>query len=112
MPCIFILIAAFSVSCSSTGGSAAPESSNLTGTWKYEAGDSSTQVLLFNPEGTGTFTAYAPDGQPVKTVPLTYSPQDDTRFGIVGETWVTFVPCEISGRQLTLKNSAQVFEKQ
>jgi hypothetical protein len=104
-----ILCLAFFAGCSSTGAAA---SGGLTGTWKLTEEDASSRVLIFLPDGTGTFNAYDAGGQTAKTLPLTHAPDNDTRFGIVGEKWVTYVPCEIQGALLTLKPGGQVFEKQ
>jgi hypothetical protein len=68
--------------------------------------------MQFAQDGTGTLNAYDAGGQVTKTDTLAYSPEEDTRFGIVGEKWVVYVPCEIQGEKLTLKKTGEVFTKQ
>jgi hypothetical protein len=111
-----LLLAVFA-GCSSTGavdgtGDPAFTSSALTGTWKLPAADSSFQVLEFHPDGTGIQTSYGTSGQTTKTTDLLYNLDDDTRFSIVGEKWIIYVPCEIQDDRLTLKKTGEVFTKQ
>ncbi|MDR1626801.1 MAG: hypothetical protein LBT33_09700, partial [Spirochaetia bacterium] len=85
-----VLCLAFCAACSSTDTAVAQEAvapgsgGGLTGTWKLAEEDASSRVLRFLPDGTGTFTVFAADGQAAKTLPLTHASDDDTRFGIVG----------------------------
>ena len=115
IPLMAIIMTLALYGCSSTpeqtDGVAAPppKSSALTGTWKLA---NNSQVLQFQSDGTGTLTAYDAAGKVTKTTNLSYASDDDTRFRLIGVEWVTFVPCEVQGDQLTLKTTGEVFKKE
>ncbi|MDR1931828.1 MAG: hypothetical protein LBQ57_03285 [Spirochaetales bacterium] len=114
-----MILAAALAGCSSgpqdtqTGGISAPAASSgsLTGTWKLTEADSS-QIMEFRPDGTGILNVYDANGQVTKTSALAYSFEDDSRYAVVGEQWVSFVSCEVREGRLTVKASGKVFTKQ
>ncbi|MCL1818517.1 MAG: hypothetical protein FWG35_06265 [Spirochaetaceae bacterium] len=119
IPLIALILAAALSGCSSapseqTDGIAAPASGSgaLTGTWKLAAQDSSSQVIQFQNDGTGTLTVYDAQGKVTNTTDISYAFDDGTRFRLIGKEWVTLVPCEVQGSQLTLPNTGQVFTKE
>jgi YD repeat-containing protein len=113
LTCILALLLVVFAGCSSTDGAAvSPASGALAGTWKFPEEDPSAQIMRFEADGTGTRTTYDANGRETENTPLVYFPGDDTRFGVVGEKWVVYVPCEIQGGTLTEKTTGRVFTKQ
>ena len=120
---IFLLIAilAFALyGCSSTpepeqtdgiAGAFKPVSA-LTGTWKLTNADSSSQVLQFQADGTGSRSVVDASGRVTETSQASYALGDDTRFRIIGDHWVWYVPCEVRGSELILSNTGEIFKKQ
>jgi hypothetical protein len=117
IPLAALILASALYGCSSspaeqTDSLAAPGSGSLTGTWKLTTADSSSQVLEFRADGTGSFNAYDALGQLTKSAEISYAFDDDTRFRRIGKEWVIFIPCEVNSGQLTLKTTGEVFTKQ
>jgi hypothetical protein len=115
IPPLALILAAALCGCASTPPeqTSAPSGPGaLTGIWKLTTADSSSQVLNFHDDGTGTWGAYDTQGQLTQSVEISYAFDEDTRFRRIGKEWVTFIPCEVREARLTLKTTGEVFTKQ